>query len=135
MGPGSNLLSRALLDYAEWAFRIFSTRDEDAHQWHQPSDSQKQDKDIFFGIEYARAYERSQGCKVLLASYTVESGRILMPFALRDLRRLPFMARAGIDGPVYDMTSLYPFGGPIAFLNRNEASEQLHHNFHKFLSS
>jgi hypothetical protein len=133
LGPGSNPLPRALPDHAELAFRIFSTRDEDARQWHQLLGSQRW-HDVFFGIEYARAYERSQGCEVLLASYTGESGRILMPFALRDLRRLPFMARAGIDGPVYDMTSLYPFGGPIAFLGNNEASEQLHHDFHKSLA-
>jgi len=128
-------MSRTLPDRAKLAFRIFSTRDEDAHQWHQSFDPLRwQDKDVFFGIEYARAYERSQRYEVFLASYTEGSGRILMPFALRDLRRLPFMARAGVDGPIYDMTSLYPFGGPIALLRSEEASEQLHHNFHKSLA-
>jgi hypothetical protein len=128
-------LSPPLPHHAELAFRIFSTRDEDAHQWHQTLDHlRRQVNDVFFGIEYARAYERSQGCEVLLASYSEASGRILMPFALRDLHRLPFMARAGIDDPVYDMTSLYPFGGPIASLTSENAILQLHHNFHKSLA-
>ena len=117
------------------AFRIFSTRGEEAVQWQRSLDQlRQQDKDIYLSVEYARAYERSHGCEAFLAAYTEENSLILMPFALRDVRRLPFFARAAIDGSVYDITSLYPFGGPIACLGSERASAQLDRNFQRHLA-
>ena len=135
MRPGGNPLSRVLPHQTESEFRIFSTRGEDAAQWQRSlGQLRQQDKDIYFSVEYARAYERSHGCEALLAAYTEEDGLILLPFALRDVRRLPFFARAAIDGPVYDITSLYPFGGPLARLGSEQASAQLHGNFQRHLA-
>jgi len=123
-------LSRALTDEVRSEFRIFSTRDEDVDRWQQSLDPLGEpDHDLFYGVEYARAYERSQECEVLLACYEEGSDRILMPFALRDLRKLPFIAQTGIECPAYDMTSLYPFGGPVASLGNEQGSLQLHRNF------
>jgi hypothetical protein len=119
----------------ESEFRIFSTRGDDAAQWQRSLEQlRQQDKDIYLSVEYARAYERSHGCEALLAAYTEENSLILMPFALRDVRRLPFFAPAAIEGPVYDITSLYPFGGPIACLGSEQASAQLHRNFQRHLA-
>ena len=135
MSPGGNPLSRVLSHKTESEFRIFSTRGEDAVQWQRSLDQlRQQDKDIYLSVEYARAYERSHGCEALLAAYTEESSLILMPFALRDVRRLPFFARAALDGSVYDITSLYPFGGPIACPGGERASVELHRNFQRHLA-
>ena len=133
MRPGGNPLSRVLSHKTESEFRIFSTRGGDA-AWWQRSLGQLRQQDIYFSVEYARAYERSHGCEALLAAYTEENSLILMPFALRDVRRLPFFARAAIDGPVYDITSLYPFGGPIGCPGGKRASVELHRNFQRHLA-
>ena len=135
MRPGGNPLSRVLPHQTESEFRIFSTRGDGAAQWQRSLEQLRpQDKDIYLSVEYARAYERSHGCEALLAAYTEENSLILMPFALRDVRRLPFFARAAIDGSVYDIASLYPFGGPIARLGSEQASAQLHRNFQEHLA-
>jgi hypothetical protein len=109
---------------------ILSTRDGDAAAWRRELDRlRERDRDIHFTVEYARAYERSYDCETFLAVYGQEDRCILMPFALRDVRKLPFMAQSGVDGPVYDITSMYTFGGPVARLDDESASRSLHCGF------
>jgi hypothetical protein len=45
-----------------------------------------------------------------------------MPFALRDVRKLAFMSGSELIGPIYDVTSMYAFGGPIASLPSKDES-------------
>ena len=111
--------------------RIFSTQRGEAVWWQRLLARMKQqDRDIHFTVEYARAYERSYGCKALLAVYGKEDRFVLMPFVLRDVRKLPFMAQSGLDGPVYDVTSMYTFGGPLACLGE-ESQNFMHYCFQR----
>jgi hypothetical protein len=120
----------------EPVFKVLSTRGEDAAEWRRYLLQFKdQDRDIFFSVDYACAYERGHGCDAFLAAYVESGGLILMPFALRDVRQLAFIERARVGGSVYDMTSLYPFGGPIAHCGSGQLREQLHRNFQKHLAS
>jgi GNAT acetyltransferase-like protein len=115
---------------------ILSTRDDDAAAWRRALDRlSKRDRDIHFTAEYARAYERSYDCQAFLAVYAKENCCILMPFALRDVRKLPFMAQSGLEGPLYDITSMYTFGGPLARLDDESASRSMYCGFQQALAA
>src|SRR5262245_36856283 len=115
---------------------ILSTREDDAASWRRAFERLGQpDKDLHFTVEYARAYQRSYDCAAFLAVSGKEDCCILMPFALRDVRKLPFMAQSGFDGPVYDITSLYTFGGPVARLDDESASRSMHRGFQQALAA
>ena len=117
------------------ALKIFSTSDEDARSWKCLFDRlNDHDKEIHFTVEYARAYERSFGSSVFLAVYAEKDCYLLMPFLLRDVRLLPFMAKTFADTPIYDMTSLdYSYGGPIGRIDHEGSSGRLHLSFQKAL--
>lgn len=116
------------------ALRILTTQGEDADLWERSFDRiHARHKDIHFTVGYARAHERTYGCEILLALYAKDDCYILMPFGLRDVGQLPFAAKTALDGPVYDMTSIYSFGGPIARLSDRSTSRQLYCDFQKAL--
>ena len=81
-------------------------------------------------MDYGRAYQRSYGQQVLLAAYGDADLYLLMPFVLRDVGRLPWMSNAAIGGPVYDITNLYAFGGPVTRAGDEQADRRLHADFH-----
>jgi hypothetical protein len=112
--------------------RILSTADDDAAVWTGLFNRlPPQFQDVHFSVDYGRAYERSYGQQVLLAAYGDSDSYLLMPFLLRDVGRLPWMSNAAIEGPVYDISSLYAFGGPVARVRDEQADRRLHADFHQ----
>ena len=110
--------------------RILSTADDDAAVWTGLFNRlPPQFQDIHFSVDYGRAYERSYGQQVLLAAYGDLDSYLLMPFVLRDVGRLPWVSNAAIEGPVYDISSLYAFGGPVARVRDEQADRRLHAGF------
>ena len=112
------------------ALQILSTRGADARSWTRTVEKlDEQDRDIHFSLAYARAHERSSGCDVFLARYAKDESYVLMPFVLRDVRDLPFLEEASFDGPVYDIASMYAFGGPMARISDRRARRQIYCDF------
>ena len=111
--------------------RILSTADDDAAVWTDLFNRlPPKFQDLHFSVDYGRAYQRSYGQQVLLAAYGDADSYLLMPFVLRDVGRLPWMSNAAIGGPVYDITNLYAFGGPVTRAGDEQADRRLHADFH-----
>ncbi len=73
--------------------------------------------DICFSPEYAQAIQDSADNAteaVCLAALTEPSGFVIKPFVLRRADGLPFMKLRGDSGPLFDISNVYPFGGPLA---------------------
>jgi Acetyltransferase (GNAT) domain len=114
---------------------LTTTEENDALTWIRHFEGLRdQDKDIHFTLEYARAYQQSFRLDVFLAVYSESDSYIMMPFLLRNVHQLPFMAQAAKEGPIYDMASLYSFGGPIERISNGGNRRELYAGFQKALT-
>ena len=84
----------------------------------------EQDRDIHFSAEFARAHELNNQVKVLLAVHGSDDRYVMLPFQVRDIRKLPFVTAASFSAAYYDISSLYSFGGPIARTGKSRSGER-----------
>lgn len=83
-------------------------------------------RDVHLLPEYALIEERAGRGEAHIATYQDKDGGVLMPFLLRDLRTLPFLANE--DTAYRDIASPYGLGGPVVWGERQQ-EELLHQRF------
>ena len=59
-------------------------------------------------------YEMTFGQDIYLAIFGDDDNYILMPFVRNDIQQLPFTRNLLSDISLYDIESLYGYGGPLA---------------------
>lgn len=98
-----------------WRLDLLQTTGGDGVKWQELIDGLAPDnRDIHYTADYAHIYELTYGQTAYLAVFGDEENYVLLPFIRYDVADLPFMQGLADKSPVYDIASLYGYGGPLA---------------------
>ena len=86
-------------------------------------------RDIHYTRDYARIYEMTFGQDIYLAIFGDDDNYILMPFVRNDIQQLPFTRNLLSDISLYDIESLYGYGGPLARIRDENLTAKLYDEF------
>lgn len=87
------------------------------------------DADVYFTAGYCRIYEDNQEGKAQLFVYQEAENLICYPFLLRDISSQVSFRHMQLDGPIYDISTPYGYGGPISNVSDPERRHALYRDF------